>query len=393
MKCQDTPIHISLWHRDFWLIAVGNMFLTMSAYMLLPFFPVWMTQEGGFSMQEAGWAMGIYGVGIFLLGWFCAYWVQHYRRNHVFLLSGLLFVLTLFATHEVLFAVGKPVTLSVLMLLRLLTGMFFGLSKMVLGSTLLTDTSESSQRTEADYSSAWFGRFALSLGPLAGLLCFGHGGFSAVLQGAMGFGVAGVALVMLMKFPFRSPDETAHLFSSDRFFLTEGMPLFLNLTLSAVAIGLLLCLPPSLESCAMLMVGFLLAILSQQFVFPHADLRSEIPTGLLLMGTSLLLMLVREDEPVVAWAAPLLTGTGFGLVSSRFLLFFVKLSRHCRRGTSHSTYILSVELGLAVGLAAGYALLGCHRERLLMAALAVTVAAFLLYHLFTHGWYLRNKNR
>ena len=91
--------------------------------------------------------------------------------------------------------------------------------------------------------------------------------------------------------------------------------------------------------------------------------------------------------------APLLTGIAVGIIASRFLLFFIKLSRHCKRGTSQSMYFLGWETGLALGVAAGYALLYGQAASLLYAALTLTGAALLMYHLFTHSWFMRHKNR
>ena len=82
MDTQNTPVHFKLWHRDFWLLAIANLFLMTSTYMLIPALPPYLMQAG-FSSLEVGSIMGAYGIGIFLLGGFCSYLVQKYRRNHV----------------------------------------------------------------------------------------------------------------------------------------------------------------------------------------------------------------------------------------------------------------------------------------------------------------------
>ena len=82
MNSQNTPVHIKLWHKDFWRMALANMFLTMSVYMLIPILPLWMLGKG-FSSSQVGCVMGAFGVGVFLFGGFCTYLVQKYRRNHI----------------------------------------------------------------------------------------------------------------------------------------------------------------------------------------------------------------------------------------------------------------------------------------------------------------------
>ena len=75
---------------------------------------------------------------------------------------------------------------------RFLLGAVFGLAKMVLSSTLIVDTSESFQRTEANHSTSWFARFAFSLGPLMGLLTNYYFGFGGGWVGCVGFCVRAV---------------------------------------------------------------------------------------------------------------------------------------------------------------------------------------------------------
>ena len=179
MNSQSTPVHIRLWHRDFWLMAIANFLLTMSVYLLVPTLPHWLLMEQEFSPLETGIAMASFGFGLFALGMFVSFLVQHYRRNQVCVgaviavgaLIGLLYYLN-----------GQRFQfcdLQMIILQRFALGAAFGLAQMVLTSTLIIDTSESFQRTEANHSAAWFSRFALSLGPMTGLLlgrtAGGHG--------------------------------------------------------------------------------------------------------------------------------------------------------------------------------------------------------------------------
>ena len=41
MYTQNTPVHVKLWHREFWLLALANLLLTMSVFMLIPVMPQW----------------------------------------------------------------------------------------------------------------------------------------------------------------------------------------------------------------------------------------------------------------------------------------------------------------------------------------------------------------
>ena len=391
MNSQSTPVHIRLWHRDFWLMAIANFLLTMSVYLLVPTLPHWLLMEQEFSPLETGIAMASFGFGLFALGMFVSFLVQHYRRNQVCVgaviavgaLIGLLYYLN-----------GQRFQfcdLQMIILQRFALGAAFGLAQMVLTSTLIIDTSESFQRTEANHSAAWFSRFALSLGPMTGLLLERLVSYHVVLLAAMGCAAVVAVLILMVHFPFRAPEDDVPTVSLDRFFLPHGFPLFVNLQLIMLAMGILFSTITSELFFAMMMVGFLGALLAQRFVFRNAELKSEVVTGLILISTALLMMLTRTQQ-IVHFAAPAFVGFGLGLIGSRFLLFFIKLSRHCQRGTSQSTFLLGWESGIAWGLGLGYALFYAQPQQGLITALVLTVAPLVIYN-FSHNWFASHKNR
>lgn len=389
MNTQSTPVHIRLWHRDFWLLVIADLLLTMAIYALVPVIPQWLMDTENFSPLETGLSMGAFGLGLYLLGAQCSWLVQHYRRNVVCMWAVLAMTVDLALLWYIDSLRSEFVEFWVILVHRLLLGATFGLAQMVLSSTLIIDTCESYQRTEANYSAAWFARFALSLGPLAGWLLYDNIGFHGVLWGAMGCAVLSVLFIKFVNFPFRAPEEGVHMASLDRFLLPHSQLLFFNLLLVSVVMGLVLSLPLDIVFYAFMMAGFLLALLSQRFVFRDADLKSEVITGLILVMAALFILLTYFHSPV----APVLLGLGLGITGGRFLLFFIKLSRHCKRGTSQSTYFLGWETGIALGIGVGYMFFMNDDKGLLITSMVLTVVALLVYHYYTHQWFLQHKNR
>lgn len=389
MNTQNTPVHIKLWHRDFWLMAISSLLLTMSVYVLIPVMPRWLMEEQNFTPVEVGRSMGVFGLGLYVMGMFCSWLVQHYRRNVICMWAIVAVIVDVAVLGYIDSLRSQFVGFTIIMVQRFLLGATFGLAQMVLSSTLIIDTCESYQRTEANHSASWFARFALSLGPLAAIIIYSLYGFDGVLWGAVGCAACSLLLVKIVTFPFRAPQEGIKVVSLDRFFLSQGFLLFLNLLLVTTVIGLLLSMSFEPLFYALMMVGFLLALLAQRFVFRDAELKSEIITGLFLLLAALLILLVAPASPV----SPVLVGLSAGIIGSRFLLFFIKLSRHCQRGTSQSTYFLGWETGLALGLFLGYTFFYQHPVQLIYTALSITGVALLLYHFFTHRWFIEHKNR
>ena len=391
MDTQNTPVHISLWHADFWILAITNLLITMSVYMLIPILPVWMLGSAGFSQQAVGIVMGVYGIGLFLLGGFCNWLVQRYRRNRVCLWAIALVFLALLGCWLVERELHQSwLQYRVLLFLRLVLGAGFGLVQMILSSTLIIDKSESFQRTEANHASAWFGRFALSLGPMLSIV-FARTTFSPILASAA-LALAAYILLATVKFPFRTPDDGVKKVSGDRFFLPVAKWLFLNLFLICLSVGILMSTQFTAMFYAMVMVGFAIALLAERFAFVDADLKSQVVAGSILIAAALVMILTRK-QMIVNYISPVFVGLGIGLIGSRFLLFFIKLSKHCQRGTAVSTYMLGWESGLAAGLFVGYFFFAEDLHLALLASLVCLILAFGLYVVFTHQWYIRKKNR
>ena len=393
MNTQNTQIHISQWQRGFWLLAIANFLVAMSVYVLVPVMHLWLMDGEGFSARDAGLAMGAFGVGIFALGGFCSYLVQRYRRNRICMEAIILMVICItllqsFFQHD-FGAVEKWWVFAQ----RILFGAVYGLAEMVLASTLIIDKCTSSMRTEANHSTSWFSRFAVALGPMVGLIVY-HltGSFWRVILVSDVCVIISLLLIRAVKFPFRAPEENTHVFSLDRFFLTQGTPLFVNIFLIMLPVGMLFSLALPWMFYAMMMVGFVLALMAQRFVFQNAELKSEVVTGMILIVAAMQIMHVYSIDKVI-YVAPTMIGLAIGIIGSRFLLFFIKLSRHCQRGTSSSTFLLGWESSIAIGIGIGYISFSGQSDRLLVVAEVISILAAAMYLSFTHQWFLNHKNR
>lgn len=393
MNTQNTQIHITQWQRGFWLLAIANFLVAMSVYVLVPVMPLWLINGEGFSAGDAGLAMGAFGVGMFAFGGFCSYLVQRYRRNRICMDAILLMVICITLLQSFLQHDFGVVERWWIFAQRILFGAVYGLAEMVLASTLIIDKCSSAMRTEANHSTAWFSRFAVALGPMVGLLVY-HitDSFWRVILVSDVCVIISLLLIRAVKFPFRAPDENTHVFSLDRFFLPQGTPLFINIFLIMLPVGMLFSLALPWMFYAMMMAGFALALLAQRFVFQNAELKSEVVTGMILIVAAMQMMHVYDINKVI-FVAPTMIGLAIGLIGSRFLLFFIKLSRHCQRGTSSSTFLLGWESSIAIGIGLGYMSFSGQADYLLVVAEVISILAAAMYLAFTHRWFLNHKNR
>ena len=391
MDTQNIPVHVRLWNKHFWLLAMANLLLVMSSYMLVATIPLRM-EVRGYSILQIALVMGVFFIGIYLFGSLSGYLVQRYRRKNVFNLS----ILLLLAVTGVLYYLSSlpynSFDYMLLVGLRFMQGAFYGLSQLVLLSTLIIDTVEAVHRTEANHAATWFGRFALSLGPLAGIYVYQSLNFGSVLILSCICLLVAFVFVNLIRFPFRMPSEDYSRFSFDRFLLKGSHWLFVNVVLVTSVVGVLLSIEHTPRFYGMMMLGFVIAILAERFVFADADLRSEATTGMIVIGIAVLLMITRRQESV-SYIVPILIGLGVGLIGSRFLLFFIKMSDHCQRGTSQSTFLLAWETGIGIGLVFSYGLFHLEQPLVLWVCLGILAASLILYDTFIHSWYIKHKHR
>lgn len=391
MDTQNTPVHIRLWHRDFWLLAFVNLLLSTIVYMQLSALGCFLSSNAadGLSNVAQGAIVGIYGLGIFILGPYCHYLVQKYPRKRVCVvaiiammaISLLLHIVTVRMTGYALFVTG--------LVGMFWYGAFFGLAQMILSSTLIIDVTESPQRTEANYASAWFRRFGIAAGPLLAILV----PVTSIAQPTVFYCyIAVVVLLWFVHMPFKTPDEDTHIFCSDRFIMSQGFLLTVSLLPVTIVLGISTSLAfHNSVFFWQLALGFVIALVAEKFVFANADLQSEFISGAILLFAALLLYLTRSGMPIVEYLSPCLIGVGTGLIGSRMLLFFIKLAHHCQRGTAQSSFFLSWELGFAIGLF----LTGWLVDYKLLdeIGLGLTVLAIVVYHFFTHPWYIKHKSR
>ena len=407
MDTQNTPIHIKLWHRDFWRLCFANLLLMSSVYMLIVGIPSYMLSEG-YDSQSVGLVLGAYGIGIFLLGGCCSYLVQRYRRNHVcqWAILGVVVCIALFYYLEMF--LHLKVDLWMMIAARIVLGACLGLAQMTLASTLIIDTCESFQRTEANYITSWFARFALAIGPVVAVAVGDSFDYKYVFPVAGVTALIAFVLVMRAKFPFKAPAEHLPKWSLDRFFLPQGFPLFVNIVMIMTVVGIILSFPHSLACYLTMMAGMVLAVIAEKYAFADADLKSEVIAGLIMMGAALLVALSHSSQSSIEFFAPALLGLGVGIIGSRFLLFYIKLAKHCQRGTSMSSFFLSWEGGLSLGLFLGFFLADHPSPKVLMQSLpildkidhpliflclGIVLVSLLVYNFLVHPWYMKHRNR
>lgn len=364
----------------------------------------------GAPLQSAA-MMLCFTAGMYVPGPFNSWAVERYSRKGLYLRS----LLVILLLDIFVLACGTyPLPLSYIAFF--VTGISFAVAQNTLGNTMVNDLLASEKRTKGDNLYSWYGRLGLPVGLLFALLLLRLSDGSLQIAGyplppmtmskeLMHYVIAlpvviAFLLIFFLQVPLKAPVQSP-LVSLDRFWRPTAWPLFL-MTLAAAAvegavIGMtfrlagLHILHDGLYLCG----GFILALLLQHVVFVDAVDRAEMVSGTIL--TLFALILFRHPLVMVHNVAFLLLGAGIGMMSARLLMYFLKLSGHCQRGTSQNTYMLGWRSGFCLGfcfaMIDGAGTTELDNFHCIEISLALSVLFLVAYLCLIHPWFERHKDR
>ena len=351
-----TPTYHKMWNRDFSLLIIAELLLCVACYMTIPFLPCRLYWNNYVDAEWACLTMAAFVAGIVISGFFGSWLIQRYRRNKVFLVSTFCLSATILAMSTFDVSVNKRIDttqIAWLMTACIWGGFVFGHAKRVLSCTLLIDKTESCHRTEANYAAIWISRLAVAAGPIAAILIRQE--TQGTVYYAIGAATALVAaiLVMMVKFPFRAPEEDTHIISIDRFFLPQGWNVAIVITLMGAALGIVMATHMSIEFLSSIAVGFVIAIILLKYkAVRTGKFTSAIGNACILVAIGAMAI---HNGMLDDTLKPMVLGLGYGMTCSEQLYKLLDHSSHCQRSTVESTYFMASDGGLFVGIAIGWA--------------------------------------
>lgn len=367
-----------LWTGNLRLLALSNFLLYASLYTMLPVLPLWMVRHLCCSYAEAGAAVAVFGLAMFLPGAFHSYLIDAFRRKTVCFLSMLLLV-----------AIGWcypwASALGTIALLRGVQGALFSVATMTTGSTLVIDVTASRRRTDANIAFSWTGRLGMAVGLALGVYIYPYWSFAYVVYASVALGALAVLLITALKIPFRAPLHPS-VVSLDRFLLPRTFWPGLNLMLISFTFGILIAHIYNELFYICMLIGFVIALLLSRYVLFRTSGRSEVELGQAATVAGLLL-LDFSNSLVASYIAGVLIGMGGAVSVSRFFIKMISLPMHCERGTGNNTYQLSWEVGILGGFLFENLWSEHHPDTIYWIGIALSVAVLLMYECFTHPWY------
>lgn len=369
-----------LWTGNMILLALSHFLLYASLYIMLPVLPLWIVRQWDCSYAEAGGAVAIFGLAMFLPGPFNSYLIDTFKRKSVCFWAMLLFVAATLL-YPYVAAIGLVI------LLRAVQGGLFGVVTMTTGSTLVIDVTASRRRTDANIAFAWIGRFGMAVGLALGTYIYPYWDFVHVVYASVALGAVALLLIPGIKVSFRAPLNPP-LLSLDRFILPRTLWPGVNMMMISFIFGILIAHIYSELFYICILIGFLLALILSRTLLVRISGRSEVELGeAALIGG--LFLLIFSNSLQNSYIAGVLLGMGIGVSVSRFFVKMISLPMHCERGTGNNTYQLFWELGVLGGFLFENMWAEKHPDTIYWICIGICAVSLVMYETFTHPWYYR----
>ena len=392
----DNRANERLWNANFIKVNIANFLLFFAFYLLMPLLPLYLSETFHTTKDVIGTVLSGYVLAALLFRPFSGYIVDSFPRKKVLMVC--------FFLYFVFFA-GYLVagTLLLFAIVRTLHGAPFG-ALTVANSTVAIDVLPSSRRSEGIGYYGLSNNLAMATGPSAAIYFYQlAGNFETLFW--LSLAVAGLGLLVDATVKLRTRDlkPPKQAMSLDRFFLTAGWRLFLNMCAFGYAYGVLSTYLAIYGKQQMgitggtgtffllLAVGLMLSRLQGAKSLRKGRITHNASMGMLisLVGYTIF---VAMPNYFGFYGAAILIGLGNGHLWPAFQNMFINLATNAQRGTANSTLLVAWDVGIGIGVVAG----GFLAEHLGYAAafwsgVVVNLAGVTAYFLHARKHYLTHR--
>lgn len=353
-----------LWNSNYCKVMAANFTLFFAFYLLTPLLPLYLSENFGVTKDVIGMVLSGYTLTALISRPISGYLVDTFPRKKV-LLWCFFFFFIFFAGYLV------ASTLLLFTIVRTLHGAPFG-SVTVANSTAAIDVLPSSRRNEGIGYYGMSNNLAMAVAPSAGIFIYKYtDSFELIFWLALVIALAGLITDSTIKYntPQKSSLKKETKADSkhdllDRFFLTRGWLIAVNMTFFGLCFGVLsnylaiygkevMGITGGTGTYFMLLsVGLIVSRLQGTKALRQGRLTHNAAEGTILSTIGYLLFVACPNE----WGyygSALFIGLGNGHIWPAFQNMVISIARHNQRGTANSTLLVSWDVGMGLGVLVG----------------------------------------
>ena len=393
-----------LWNGNYWKVMIANFTLFFAFYLLTPLLPLYLSEHFHATKDVIGVVLSGYTVMALLSRPFSGYLVDTFDRKKVLMWCFFLFFI-FFAGYL------AASTLLLFTIVRTLHGAPFG-SVTVANSTMAIDVLPASRRNEGIGYYGLSNNLAMAIAPTAGLLLY-HETRNFQLLFWLALVIAGIGMAVdatiknqpALNSKTQKLKNSKNLISLDRFFLTNGWLLAVNMVFFGFCFGVLsnylaiYCKEVMGRTggtglyFALLSVGLIATRLQGNKGLREGKLSRNAAEGVILSALGYTLFVACPND-FGYYTSALLIGLGNGHMWPAFQNMIINVANHNQRGTANSTILVSWDVGMGLGVLIG----GVASEYLgyveaFWIAASVQIMGTLLFLMKTRGFFEARRIR
>ena len=359
-----------LWNRNYCKVMTANFTLFFAFYVLTPLLPLYLSEHFGATKDVIGLVLSGYTITALLVRPFSGYVVDSFPRKTVLMVS--------FGVFAIFFAGYLAAsTLLLFTIVRTLHGGPFG-ALTVANSTVAIDVLPSSRRTEGIGYYGLSNNLAMAIAPTIGIFIYQltHS-FECIFWLALIVACTGWIVDSTVDSSRKDEGgrrkENCSTLSLDRFFLTRGWLLGLNMVAFGFSFGVLsnylaiygkevMGITGGTGTYFMLCsVGLILSRLQGSKALRAGRVTHNASTGMVisLVGYTLFILMptlfAGHQMAVMTgyYGSALLIGLGNGHMWPAFQNMTINVAKNSQRGTANSTILISWDIGMGLGILVG----------------------------------------
>ena len=393
-----------LWNGNYWKVMIANFTLFFAFYLLTPLLPLYLSEHFHATKDIIGVVLSGYTVMALLSRPFSGYLVDTFDRKKVLMWCFFLFFI-FFAGYL------AASTLLLFTIVRTLHGAPFG-SVTVANSTMAIDVLPASRRNEGIGYYGLSNNLAMAIAPTAGLLLY-HETRNFQLLFWLALVIAGIGMAVdatiknqpALNSKTQKLKNSKNLIRLDRFFLTNGWMLAVNMVFFGFCFGVLsnylaiYCKEVMGRTggtgvyFALLSVGLIASRLQGSKGLREGKLSRNAAEGVILSALGYTLFVACPND-FGYYTSALLIGLGNGHMWPAFQNMIINVANHNQRGTANSTILVSWDVGMGLGVLIG----GVASEYLgyveaFWIAASVQIMGTLLFLMKTRGFFEARRIR
>lgn len=383
-----------LWNLNYWKVMIGNFLLYFSFYLLTPLLPIYLDDQFSADKDMIGIVLSGYVIASLVVRPFSGFLVDTFDRKKVLVICFFFFFI-LFTGY-----IGAG-TLLFFAIVRTLHGLPFG-AVTVANSTAAIDVLPSSRRQEGIGFYGLSNNLAMAISPSIGIWIYdATDNFSLLFWISFATSLAGFLCTTTIKMKKREKVTEKRPISLDRFFLTKGWLMAVNIVFFGLCWGVMsnyvaiygkeyLSITDGTGVFFMILsAGLFLARLIGAKTFAKRDVAIRAAIGVILSLAGYVLF-AAVKELWAYYTAAALIGFGNGNMYPAFLNMFINIARKDQRGTANSTILTAWDVGMGIGIVGGgFFLEYFSYSAAFWGAVVMQLIGTLLFYIFTRQFYHR----